>query len=558
MFRDLTVLLSYSSQVRNSRLIIGLSVLTGVISGLCSTALIAVINAAVAGIHWSHISAGSIFAGLCVLIPVSAYFSEVLLARLTAQAAHDLRIQLATRILSAPFRLLEEIGAARLLATITEDTRSLTDSIAILPLVITQLAIMGGCLAYLGWLSWKLVLLLLGYMIAGSFFYSLPLRKAMKYFRLVREEWDKTFKAIRGITEGIKELKLNHQRREVFTTRQLLPPIANIRRFDISANSLGAMSRRGGQVLFYVLIGVIIFVAPWFTVLERQVLVGYTLTVLFMIGPFTIILAALPVFGRAHVATDKIKSLGLSLASQPPETLVTAPEDHASWRRLELSEITHTFQDAGAVEEFRLGPLSLAFHPGELVFFVGGNGSGKTTLAKILMGLYEPYKGEVRLDGKAISLSNRDQYRQLFSVVFYDFYLFDQLVSDHLNDLEKTAQAYLGRLQLDKKIKVANGELSSLELSQGQRKRLALLAAYLEDRPIYIFDEWAADQDPQFKEVFYHQIIPELKSRGKTVIVITHDDHYFHLADRIIKLERGQIESDTAPNKSNLFNEVSA
>jgi putative ATP-binding cassette transporter len=543
MLRDLLVLLSYSSRVQNARLIIFLSVLTGAISGIGSTALIAVINSALVGAS-SHASLGLMFVSLCLVIPISAYCSEVLLARLTAQAAHDLRDQLARRILSAPYRLLEEIGAPRLLAAITEDTRTVTDAIAVVPLAITQFAIVAGCLGYLGWLSWRLLLLMLGYILVGTFIYSLPLRKAMKYFRLVREEWDKTFKAIRGITDGIKELKLNHDRRQSFLGRQLAPPIANIRQYDIRANSLGAMSRRGGQILFYVLIGIVLFTSPWFSHVDHRVLTGYTLTVLFMIGPFTILLASLPVFGRAHIATEKIKSLGLSLDSQPPEMLVMAVDAAAPWKQIEFSSVTHIYQHEGSVEDFHLGPLSLTFYAGELVFLIGGNGSGKTTLAKLLMGLYEPQAGEIRLDGQSITLQNRDQYRQHFAVVFYDFYLFEQLLGRTPHDLEARSQEYLNRLQLNLKVKIVDGELSTLDLSQGQRKRLALLSAYLEDRPIYIFDEWAADQDPMFKEVFYLQILPELKARGKTVIVITHDDHFYHLADRIIKLEHGQIEFD--------------
>lgn len=177
---------------------------------------------------------------------------------------------------------------------------------------------------------------------------------------------------------------------------------------------------------------------------------------------------------------------------------------------------------------------------------MGGNGSGKSTLAKLITGLYIPQSGELCLEGEAIVDSNREAYRQLFSAVFSDFYLFERLVSAEALTLDAQAQAYLEKLQLEKKVSVKDGQLSTTALSQGQRKRLALLAAYLEDRSIYLFDEWAADQDPIFREIFYTQLLSELKQRGKTVLVISHDDHYFHLADRILKLDYGCIESDTA------------
>src|SRR5205823_2826656 len=204
---------------------------------------------------------------------------------------------------------------------------------------------------------------------------------------------------------------------------------------------------------------------------------------------------------------------------------------------------------------FTLGPINLTFQPGELVFLVGGNGSGKSTLAKIVSGLYLPEAGEIKLDGEIINHKNRDQYRQLFSAVFADFYLFDNLLGLKNGDVDARAAEYLKRLHLHHKIKITDGVLSTTAVSQGQRKRLALLTAYLEDRPFYLFDEWASDQDPAFKKVFYDQLLPELKARGKTVLVITHDDKYFDAADRIIKLDYGKLAS--APeSEGDLFRPV--
>jgi len=211
-----------------------------------------------------------------------------------------------------------------------------------------------------------------------------------------------------------------------------------------------------------------------------------------------------------------------------------------------------------------IGPINLHFHAGELVYLVGGNGSGKSTLAKILTGLYTPEGGEIRVNGQVITNQNRDDYRQHFSAVFADFHLFDRFMGIKGENRDAQAQEYLEQLHLSHKVKIENGKLSTTELSQGQRKRLALLTAYLEDRSFYLFDEWASDQDPLFKDVFYTKLLPELKARGKTVLVITHDDHYFHLADRVIKLDYGQIVSDapgveigTGPNHSEVTpNEV--
>ena len=176
------------------------------------------------------------------------------------------------------------------------------------------------------------------------------------------------------------------------------------------------------------------------------------------------------------------------------------------------------------------------------MFVVGGNGSGKSTFVKLLTGLYQPEAGAINWDGMPITDENRDWYRQQFSVVFADFYLFDRLLG--LKFSQQDSQSYLTQLQLDHKVSLSGQSLSTIALSQGQRKRLALLTAYLEDRSIYVFDEWASDQDPVFKQIFYTQLLPELRNRGKTVIAISHDDHYFDCADRIIKLDYGKVEFD--------------
>jgi putative pyoverdin transport system ATP-binding/permease protein len=430
------------------------------------------------------------------------------------------------------------------MAALAEDVPSVILAIAALPLLVTQLAIILGCFLYLSWLYWPLMLWLLGSMIVGVLSYRTAAARANYHFRLMREGYDSMFVAIRGLTEGLKELKLNRKRRDDFVDQELEPPVGIIRNRAIQGNTIGQAATNAGQVLFFVFIGLVLFVAPHLSSASHEVLFGYTVTVLFMIAPLTLLLNQMPILSRGYVAAKKIDALGLALESQAPENPAAALPAPGDWKELKVVNVIHRYRHDGPVDEFHLGPLNLSFKPGELVFLIGGNGSGKTTLIKLLMGLYEPEQGEIRLDGRAVSLDWRDEYRQRFSVVFYDFFLFERLLGMDYPDLEAKSAEYLGQLQLDHKVQVRDGKFSTLSLSQGQRKRLALLTSYLEDRSIYTFDEWAADQDPVFKEIFYHRILPDLKALGKTVIVVTHDDRYYDLADRIIKLDRGQLEYD--------------
>jgi putative ATP-binding cassette transporter len=269
---------------------------------------------------------------------------------------------------------------------------------------------------------------------------------------------------------------------------------------------------------------------------------GYVVTTLYLMGPLSGVLSSFSLFGRARVALQKVQELGVSLAGHSTESCpVDNIEEQRGFERLELRGVVHSYHREQEDSSFVLGPIDLSFQPGEVVFLVGGNGCGKSTLAKIITGLYLPEAGEIRLDGVPVTNENRDAYRQLFSVIFADFFVFDNLLGLNGADLDSRAGGYLEQLHLKHKVRVTNGVLSTTAVSQGQRKRLALLTAYLEDRPFYLFDEWASDQDPHFKKVFYTKLLPDLKARGKTVLVVTHDDRYFDIADRIIKLDYGKV-----------------
>jgi putative ATP-binding cassette transporter len=536
-------LLRYSREIKYSRSILILAMLTGMVSGLINTALLALINYALnnRGPAVPKLVLG--FIALCLVLPITKLVSEVLLLRLTQGVMLDLRLHLSRRILSAPLRLLEELKPPRLLASLTEDIPNVTNAIITLPLLCMHSTVVMGCLIYLGWLSWPVLLCVLGFMIVGILSYQLPTMKALSYIKKGREEWDSLVKHFRAMIEGTKELKLHHDRREAFLEQDIRTTATTLRRYQFTGNTIFLATRSWGQVLFFILIGLLLFALPMWQPVDAQTLTGYILALLYMMAPLEVILNALPAFGRAKISIEKIEKIGLSLSIEDAAKIdAVKPAVSRSWQQIELVGITHSYYREGENSHFALGPISLSFRPGELVFLAGGNGSGKTTLAKLLTGLYVPENGEIRLDGQAVNDETREQYRQLFSAVFSDFYLFEKLLGLDGPELDARARHYLSQLQLEHKVKVTEGVLSTTDLSQGQRKRLALLTAYLEDRPFYIFDEWAADQDPLFKNVFYLSLLPELKAKGKTVLVITHDDRYYHLADRLIKLNYGQVE----------------
>jgi putative ATP-binding cassette transporter len=252
------------------------------------------------------------------------------------------------------------------------------------------------------------------------------------------------------------------------------------------------------------------------------------------------ILTTVPTFGRGQAAWERIQELGLSLEQELPQTTAASRLGDRP-PTIVFESVSYSYHARNSEQGFTLGPVHLTLRPGELVFVVGGNGSGKSTLVKLLSGLYRPATGRILVDGEPVSDDNIGEYRELFSVVFSDFYLFESLHGFSGDELRERAERYLRKLDLHRKLSIEGNRLSTTALSTGQRRRLALLTAYLENRHVYVLDEWAADQDPHYRAIFYTELLPELRRHGKTIVVITHDDRYFHVADRILKLDFGQV-----------------
>jgi putative pyoverdin transport system ATP-binding/permease protein len=530
--------------LRSSWIMVAIAIITGFLSGSSSAGLIALISSAASKSNTSPLTTIAWgFVGLVSVALITGVISQVMLIRLSQNAVLQLRMRLSRQILASELSHLEQLGNPRLLATLTEDVQAVANAVYVIPFLCIDLSMALGCLLYITWLSWLVFLMVCGLMVIAIASCQWLLNKGEKLLALAREDQDVLFNNFSTITAGIKELKLHYQRRQFFLTKRLEATASSFRNHNVQGLTLFATTTSWGKLVFFFAIGFVLFILPHLFAINAQTLSGYILTFTYLMLPMDNIANNLPLISKASIALQKIESLGLSLASRAETTTIPA-NILTTWHKLELKYVTHNYHTDREDRGFVLGPINLTIYPQELVFIVGGNGSGKSSLAKLITGLYIPEKGDIFLDGEMITEQNREWYRQHFSVVFSDFYLFEELLGLENNNLDIQASKYLKQLQLDHKVKIENGKLSTTALSQGQRKRLALLTAYLENRPIYLFDEWAADQDPLFKDIFYTQLLPELREQGKTILVISHDDRYFYLADRIIKLDYGQIEFD--------------
>lgn len=555
---------------------IAAAVVAGLIAGAANAYLLTLINGLVAPGPMPTVTITQ-FVVTAVVVVVAGVSSQLILLHLAQAAVYRLRARLSQRVLAAPLEHIERLGDHRLLATLTEDVRSLSMAVSGIPGLCIDLATIIGALTYLATVSGTLFAVSVAGTLLGIACVETVLRRVRETYRRARELDDALIGSFQEVTHGIKELKLHRGRRADFLDRKLLGTAEDLRGKHVAAGTRFAGGQALGQVLQLGTMVLILFVLARALELPRETMIGYVLVTTFLSMPMQSLMHRIPDLLRGDVALAKIRGLDLSLETPRDESALPYDGRPLADGTVELRGVGYEYLPEpppghgppgrpgpggpggpggppphpgpgmpprggpGVPHGFRLGPVDLTLRPGEVTFVVGGNGSGKSTLAKLICGLYAPRIGEIRIGGEPVGPHNTEWFRQHTTAVFSDFHLFDDYLGLAADDLDDRVRGLLHDLELAHAVTVQDGRLSTLALSTGQRKRLALLTALLEDRPVYLFDEWAADQDPRFREVFYDRIIGDLRARGKTVVVITHDDRYFDRADRLVKLDFGQV-----------------
>lgn len=509
-----------------------LAVVFALLGGLPGTALVHTITKA---LHEPTRELGVRFVVLVVLQLVFAVASQAVLTRHVQRVVGTLRIRVARGALMVPFPHLEKLGLTRIRASIVEDAGIIGGISGLLVGTIISAVTLLGAFAYLVWLSPAAAASSLILTAGAAFAHNRLSKISVGLLSAARRARSRLFSSFEGIVNGATEIRLHARRREAILE-------------DIDGVSLGVhMARAKGAYVMYaaeaigqtaVLLGIaaaIVASAAFPSPNTASVVV----VLVFMQAPLLSLLALGPSVLDAGVAVDSIEQLLGKLGDVTEREVPAIEPDVSRSASIELSQVSFTYPNAQ--DGFGVGPIDLTVGPGEIVFLTGGNGSGKTTLAKVLVGLYAA-EGQLKLNGKEIVTDeDRELYRNHFAVVFSDGFVFPELWGVAADSVDAKANELLAQLELASKVEVKDGQFSSTQLSTGQKKRLALVAAYLEDRPIFLFDEWAADQDPEFKRLFYTQYLKEIRDAGKSAIVISHDDRYFGVADKVIQLERGRV-----------------
>ncbi len=439
---------------------------------------------------------------------------------------------------------LERTGAEQIHAAVARDSVMISDA---MPVIMTGVisgftfVLLG---VYIAWLSLAGILILGVVVSLTVYFYRYSQRNSRAALMAASQQETLFLEQFGHLLHGFKEVRQNAPRGEDLEGRHLLPASALIEARNTAAAERIESGMSISYVGFYALLAATVFLLPDY-VEEQRTALQVLYAVLFMLSSLDNVLRSMAVLQRADLAMARLRGMARTLEELAGEGEPAADAPRRGFERIELHGVAYSYRGSDGKATFTMGPCDLVLQPGEIVFLVGGNGSGKSTLSKLLTGLYEPSAGLISWDGREVTKAERGAYRQLFSCVFTDFHLFDRPYG--LDVPEAEANALIATMGLADKTALQDGRFTRLDLSTGQKKRLALVVALLEDRPAYLLDEVGADQDPPFRARFYTEILPGLRARGKAVIVISHDDRYFGVADRIFTMQDGRLAPAPVP-----------
>ncbi len=512
----------------------------GIISGIAGGCVLAAINqGAQAAAGSPNLQPVLLFTGLLALFLYSKRYSLINAVMAVEEMLQCVRNRVAKKISDSELDAIERVGPSYIFNRLSQDTILISDSAHVIFASFGALIMLIFATIYIAIISLEGFVMTLGAISLGVITFLSKRREIISAVRSATQNEVEFLGSVEQSLSGFKEVKLHQGKANDLLRTQAA----------IGATLEGAKKRAGrsqtfvmmfSQAFFYALLGVVVFVWPVVMNEPTEIVIKVTATILFIIGPIDLVVGSMPLFMEADVAVENLKELERRLecgkVKIPARSIDLAP----AFTGLQIQDVMFQYPADQDETAFQLGPINLEVTPGEMLFIVGGNGSGKSTLLKILTGLYYPTTGEIISDGKPLQRADYPQYRQNFSAIFNDFFLFDRLygvspaVYGRANDLLKW-------LDISAKTAFEGGGFTNRNLSTGQRKRLALVAALLEERSVYVFDEIAADQDPLFRRRFYEEILPTIRDQGATLIAVTHDDRYFEHADRVVIMEEGQI-----------------
>jgi len=512
------------------------------LSGVANGLLLALINSGAEEAAGGEVQA-RMFALYLITFAIYVVALRYALTRAVAaveQALQKVKLRIIDKVRRVDLRFIEEGGGISTYAPLTQDASLISQGVVMLVYAGQSVLLLGFSGLYLAYLSTPSLIVALLVFGIGIPIYLIHYQETARELEQAADKDGMFFERFTGILSGFKELKLNRRESDdVFAhVREAARAATDLK---LSSNGRMVSDMILASTTIYMVLMSAVFVIPALLPEESDTIHKVASTILFVIGPLGMLVSAIPIIAKTDTAVSSLYRLEARLDAAASDAEDNTPVQVLNeFASIELQDLRFHYADHEGRMLFPAGPFDLTLRRGETVFVVGGNGSGKSTLLKLLTGLYRPEQGCILLDGVLLTPADYPHYRTLFTSVFADFHLFERLYG--IPDLDPAeVNAWLKEMQLERKTRYDNQGFTNLDLSTGQKKRLAFIAAVLKKRPICVFDELAADQDPEFRRHFYEQVLPGLKANGRTLVVVSHDDQYFNAADRVLRVKDGQV-----------------
>lgn len=478
--------------------------------------------------------------GLLILsFAALAIFSTLILSRISNQVIFDLRMSMSDKVMNSNFESLE-FKRSDMMAVLNSDIKTIAGIMNRVPGILSRFVIGIGGIIYLLYISWKLSTIILFIFCIVAVITYFTNKKQNQLALLSRKSHTMVWRGFNAIVNGIKEMYSNPPHKKHFLNNYLPQAFKQEFEHSIKERINGEISSKSTEALMLIGIALLVLIISLYSIVTIGKFIEFLTVSLFIINPLSSVASFTRTMSPFRAALNEIEELGISMEHNRQVTDEPIPQEDLN-KNILFKDLSFRYYNSDIDDYFQLGPLNFEIERGKITMIIGGNGSGKTTLAKILCGLYQPQKGMIMIGQTEITNLNLDSFRSLFSPIFTDNFLFTNLRYIAHWD-QKKAEDLLKLFDLDQKVKYVNQE-APRDVSIGQQKRLSLVKALMENNDLFLFDEWAANQDPRFKKIFYHKIVPELKKQNKTIILISHDDAYFDVADNIIHLREGQMYS---------------
>lgn len=509
---------------------------------VCAIVFVWLISSAAQATSTGGVSARLMFMFIITVIVMNITHTHTLVkaSQDAEQLIHRLRTRLFDLVRKTDLVTIEKIGHAKLQGVLTQDTQVLSQILPVLVIGLQQSLMLIFLAAYLAWLSPLACVLAFG--LAGM---AVALHFArVKVLRILMQSADaeenRVFKGLTELLKGFKEIRMSGPRADG-VTQNLAEASKEAGKNNVQLKLKWGRNYAATEAMLYSLAGLIVFVVPLFSADFYEVVMPATIVVLFISGPVCTVAFVTPMITQAELALEHIETMEERLTAAAEDSRTeTQGKLESNLVSIGLSRVEHNYRDEHGVPMFSLGPIDADFKSGQITFITGGNGSGKSTLLRLLTGLIPIDSGQILVNGCPLETEQMQSFRDKISAVFSDFHLSQRIYCINGNGHERIDEL-LKRLDISSKVTVKDNTFSTIDLSAGQRKRLAFMVTELEDKPVIVLDEWAADQDPHFRRVFYETLLPDLRNRGKIIICVTHDDRWFHMADRIYHMEEGKI-----------------